>query len=90
LVFEGELATEALQLSNLAFQGFHLCGWFWGEGQLTVLLVLLAPAVEQARREVVFSTDLCRALLSGCELLTDLELELATKAAAAYHSTSPI
>jgi hypothetical protein len=47
-----------------------------------VLLVLLAPAIEQACGELVFPADLRRALLPRRKLLTDLELELLTEAAA--------
>ena len=84
------MATKAFQFGHLALQRFHLRSRPRAEGLLAVLVVLLAPAVEQARREIVFPTDLCWALLTQRYLLADLELEFSCEAAASWHSTSPI
>jgi hypothetical protein len=54
-----------------------------------MLGVLPAPAMQQARRELVLATALGGTLLTRRDLLTDLELELAAERAS-WHHPAPI
>jgi hypothetical protein len=83
------LAAEALKLGDALLKDISGRELARRKGIFAAFLILLAPAGQDALREVIFTAELGRAFRSRGELAHDLKFELTAKCPSS-HGSSPL